>query len=367
MPTDLEEPRPQPDADSGHGQPSQEQVPDHEALPHDEEGGPVKSFLEHLEDLRWVLIKSLAAAGIGMLICLIAGNQVMTILTLPLKRAKISYPGTNQVAIFKMGTNQLARHLLSADQQQRYGPLLGTNRFAELQVELVPNGTNFTVLLVPAPAKDLHEADRLKVDLVNLGPVGGFIVALQLALYGGLVLAAPFIFYYIAGFIFPALRMTEKYYVYRGLGFGFVLFASGVAFCYFVLLPLALTASAGYSNWLGLQATQWRAEEYISFSCKFMLGMGIGFQMPVVLLTLVKIGVLNYTILSKMRRYMIVINLVLGALLTTPEVLTQVMMAIPLQLLYEVSVWIAWYWERRDRKRGGGPANPRSNSPRTPH
>src|SRR5688572_8289116 len=79
--------------------------------------------------------------------------------------------------------------------------------------------------------------------------------------------------------------------------------------------------------------------------------MGIGFQMPVVLLTLVKIGVLSYTALSKMRRYMIVINLVLGALLTTPEVLTQVMMAIPLQILYECSVWIAWYWERRDRKR----------------
>ena len=82
-----------------------------------------------------------------------------------------------------------------------------------------------------------------------------------------------------------------------------------------------------------------------------MLGMGLGFELPVVLLTLVKIGVLNYRILSKARRYMIVINLILGALLTTPEVITQVMMFIPLQLLYEASVWIAWYWERRDRKR----------------
>jgi sec-independent protein translocase protein TatC len=69
-----------------------------------------------------------------------------------------------------------------------------------------------------------------------------------------------------------------------------------------------------------------------------------------VLLTLVKIGVLNYSRLSKMRRYMIVINLVLGAILTTPEVVTQVLMAVPLQILYEVSVWVAWYWERRDRK-----------------
>jgi sec-independent protein translocase protein TatC len=351
MATDLGEPRSSSETDPAHD-------PAHDYSPHDpaespehDEGGPVKSFLEHLEDLRWVLIKSLVAAGIGMLICLIAGNRVMDILERPLKRAKYNFPGTNQVVSFKMGTNQLARHSLTEDQQQRYQPILGTNRYVDLQVELVPNGTNFSVMMVPVAKSNPEDARRLMIDLVNLSPIGGFMVALQLAIYGGLLLAAPFIFYFVAGFIFPALRMNEKYYVYRGLGFGLVLFVSGVSFCYFILLPLALTASAGYSNWLGLQATQWRAEEYISFTCKFMLGMGIGFQMPVVVLTLVKIGVLNYTILSKARRYMIVINLVLGALLTTPEVLTQVMMAIPLQCLYEASVWIAWYWERRDRKR----------------
>jgi sec-independent protein translocase protein TatC len=66
---------------------------------------------------------------------------------------------------------------------------------------------------------------------------------------------------------------------------------------------------------------------------------------------LVKIGVLNYRLLSKGRRYMIVINLVLGALLTTPEVITQILMALPLQILYEITVWITWWWERKERKR----------------
>lgn len=339
MPTELEEPRPS-HTDS-------DQIPDHEEF--GGEGGPVKSFLEHLEDLRWVLIKGLAAVGIGMLLCLIAGNQVMTILTWPLSRAEIKFPGTNQVVSVSMGTNHLGRFVLNEEQQSRYS--FGAGRFVDLKVDLVPAGTNFSLVLVPTATTNQHLAQRLAVDLVNLGPVGGFVVALQLAMYGGLVLAAPFVFYFVAGFIFPALRMNEKYYVYRGLGFGLFLFAVGISFCYFVLLPIALSASVGYSNWLGLQANQWRAEEYISFVCKFMLGMGIGFQMPVVLLTLVKIGVLNYSILSKMRRYMIVINLILGALLTTPEVITQVLMAIPLQFLYEVSVWIAWYWERRARKR----------------
>ncbi len=315
-----------------------------------EEGGPVKSFLEHLEDLRWVLIKSIAALGVGMLLCLVAGDLVVNILKSPLRHAKARYSGTNQVWTISWGTNRLWTGKLTDEQQSTLA--FGTNRYVGLKVDLVPNGTNgFLVALRPDPYTDPKTAQAMKVDLVNLSPVGGFFVALQVSLYGGVVLASPFIFYFVAGFIFPALRMKEKYYVYRGLGFGLTLFAMGVCFCYFILMPVALAASVLYSNWLGFEANQWRAEEYISFVCKFMLGMGIGFQMPVVLLTLVKIGVLSYASLSKMRRYMIVINLVLGALLTTPEVVTQVLMAVPLQLLYEISVWIAWYWERRDRKR----------------
>jgi sec-independent protein translocase protein TatC len=102
---------------------------------------------------------------------------------------------------------------------------------------------------------------------------------------------------------------------------------------------------------MGVQMPEWRAETYFSFVTKFMLGMGLGFEMPVVLLALVKIGILDYRKLASFRRYMIVVNLVLGALLTTPEVLTQVLMFVPLQILYEASVWIAWYWERKEKKK----------------
>jgi sec-independent protein translocase protein TatC len=317
--------------------------------PEEEGGGPVKTFLEHLEDLRWVLIKSIAAIGLGMLVCLIAGDRVVQILKWPLTQAKVRYPGTNQVWTVSWGTNRLGIYKLNDEQQRKSA--IGTNRYVALKVDLVPTGTNFLLSLTPDPNTDPAMAEQMKVDLQTFGPVGGFWVSLQVALYGGLVLASPFVFYFVAAFIFPALRMREKYYVYRGLGFGLTLFAAGVSFCYFILMPVALAASVLYSNWLGFEANQWRAEEYISFVCKFMIGMGIGFQMPVVLLTLVKIGVLSYTALRKMWRYMIVINLVLGALLTTPEVITQIMMAVPLYLLYEISVWIAWFWARRDRKR----------------
>ena len=331
MPTEPEADRPELDAEEEDG------------------GGPVKSFLEHLEDLRWVLIKSVVAIGIGMLVCLIAAPQVVAILKWPLVRAKIKYAGTNQVWTLSFGTNRVG--VFRLDDQQQRGFAIGTNRFVALKLEPVQIGTNLVLGLRPDPNTDPESAQHLTVNLRNFGPVAPFVVSLHLALYGGIVLASPFVFLFVATFVFPALKMREKRYVYRGLGFSVGLFFLGVGFCYFVLMPLALTASVVYSNFLGFEGNEWRAEEYISFVCKFMLGMGIGFQMPVVLLTLVKIGVLSYSSLSKMRKYMIVINLVLGALLTTPDVLTQVLMAIPLQLLYEVSVWVAWYWERRDRKR----------------
>ena len=319
-------------------------------VPEEDEGGPVKSFLEHLEDLRWVLIKSIASLGVAVLICLIGGNYVVDILKRPLRHARFSYPGTNQVVTVLLGTNHLGAFPLTVDEQTRLD--LGTNRFVAVRIEPIVIGTNNVLSWrVDNDPALVQKSQQLNVDLINLSPAQGFFVAFQVAMYGGFVLASPFIFYYVAAFIFPALRMKEKHYVYRGLGFGIGLFLVGVLFCYFALMPLALAASQKYSQWLGFAATQWKADEYIGFVCKFMLGMGLGFEMPVVILTLVKIGILNYRILSAGRKYMIVINLVLGGLLTTPEVITQLNMFLPLQILYEISVWIAWYWERQEKKK----------------
>jgi len=99
----------------------------------EEEGGPVKSFLEHLEDLRWVLIKSVTALGVAVLICLIGGNYVVLILKQPLTKTTVSYPGTNQVLTVLFATNRLGVFPLTAEQQ---GALdLGTNRFVAVRVE----------------------------------------------------------------------------------------------------------------------------------------------------------------------------------------------------------------------------------------
>jgi sec-independent protein translocase protein TatC len=325
--------------------------PNDELSPYDEEegGGPVKTFLEHLEDLRWLLIKSGAALLVCLIICLYMVNDIVWILKRPLQQAALIHTGHGYKAVVQFGTNTLTTLQLETN---RVGSLdLGTNWVSIVYAEPVLMGSNVVLSLRVDPSPPKGALERSATDLVYLDPSQPFLSSLHLALYGGFLLAAPIIFYFLAQFILPALRIREKKYVLRACAIGAGLFFAGVAFCYFFVMARALSFAEAFANWMGVKVPEWRAETYFSFVTKFMLGMGLGFELPVVLLALVKIGILDYAKLKAMRRYMIVINLILGALLTTPEVFTQVVMAIVLQILYEISVWIAWYWERRDRAR----------------
>jgi sec-independent protein translocase protein TatC len=331
-----------------------EKMPEDEVRPgvDDEgDGGPVKSFLDHLEDLRWMLVKSVVAIVLGMLVCMVAGNKLVQFLTWPLEHARGVRPIPKEVPLL-LGTNVLGR--LSA-------PALAeatgnTNPVTALHLTPVMLGTN-VILAVEPDTNIVRFAARNIPTLKNYTPLGGIMVALKLAIYGGLILSSPFLFYFIGSFVLPALKVREKKILYRAVAFGSVLFFLGVAFCYFVLAGVALIATVEFSQWLGFGADEWRAEEYISFMCQFMLGMGLGFELPVVILTLVKIGLIGYDGLTKFRRYAIVANLVIAAIATpSADPFTMFLMAIPLHLLYELSVLVAWYWQWRDRKRALNPA-----------
>ena len=316
--------------------------------PEEDQGGPVKTFLEHLEDLRWTLVKSASTIGVGFIVCLFAVNYINSLLLWPLHRAGINRPGAGQAMVsVYLGTNHLGQFRVA------------TNQFSELRfssnqvrLELVPVqvGTN-TLLTVRVPANPAAlPQPPSPIQIITLSPAGGFIVAFQVAFYGSLVFTAPIILYFLGQFILPALKQKERRFVFRGLAISSVLFFTGVAFCYFFLLPMVLNLSYLYSTWMGFPANQWQAEGYISFVCKFMLGMGLGFEEPLVLLTLVRLGILSVEGLRKFRPYMVVINLVLGAVLTTPEVITQITMFIPLQILYEISILVAAHWARQEKK-----------------
>ena len=326
--------------------------PTEESRPEEAEedgGGPVKTFLEHLEDLRWMLIKSGTALLVGMIVCLYSTNKVVSILKWPLERAALIQVGHKQKVLVKLGEEDVFSFQPATN---HIGPLdLGTNPLIILQIKPVEEGTN--IHFVARVEKDPPSSERARsaTDLVYFDPAAPFMSSLHLAFFAGILLTAPFIFYFVGEFVLPALKIKEKKYLLRAFGVGVGLFAAGVCFCYFIIMPRALKFSELFALWMGIKVPEWRAETYFGFVTKFMLGMGMGFELPVVLLALVKIGILDYAKLKAMRRYMIVINLVLGALLTTPEVFTQVVMAVVLQVLYEISVWIAWYWERKEKLR----------------
>jgi sec-independent protein translocase protein TatC len=315
----------------------------------EEGGGPVKSFLEHLEDLRWVIIKTVAVVMVAMVVCLLGAGYVVEFLKRPLEKARQYHPATRHYVSVWFETNLLKTFYLDSDQ---VGALdFGTNRSLALSLKPMQVGTNLVLALTPLSEPPAKVEDRPGPRLIFLDPISPFMSALKIAFFAGLAVAFPFVLYFVGDFVVPALKKNEKKYFSRALLFGIGLFMLGSAFCYFVVLPLALRTAEAYSYWLGVGVTDWRAETYFSLVVIFMLAMGLAFELPVVLLALVKVGILDYPKLAAARRYSIVIAVVVGALLTPPDVVTQIMMAIPLVFLYELTVWIAWYWHRRDLQR----------------
>jgi sec-independent protein translocase protein TatC len=304
-----------------------------------------KSFWGHLEDLRTALTRCAMVVGVALIVCLLFVNKLMWVLEYPLRHLQLFTKPTPTVS-FQIGPARLGPYPVSRDQFA--GLPTGDAPQVVFQVGTAAVGSEQVVTLKLQPP--VKGEEQTLVRLRNFGPAEAFFVAFKVALYASLVFAAPFWLYFVGQFILPALNVREKRFLRIWLGWGVVLFAAGVLATYFGLLPVALRASMEYSNLLGFQADEWRAEEYISFCTNFMLGMGFGFQFPLVLLTLVKAGIINHRHLAKYRRHAIVVSLFLGAILTTPEVITQVAMAVPLYLLYETCIWIAWYWDWKKRK-----------------
>jgi sec-independent protein translocase protein TatC len=197
------------------------------------------------------------------------------------------------------------------------------------------------------------------VALKNYSPTGPFTVALNIMLYGGIGLASPFLLLFLGQFVIPALRQRERAFLYRAVAVGGGLFFAGVAFCYFIIMQVMLLMTVEFSRWMGFNADEWRAEDYIGFMLKFLLGAGLSFQLPVVLLTLIRVGILSRAALARIRPYFVVVNLVFCAVITpSGDPVTLLLLAVPLHILYEISLVIAWFWERGDRRREAAGAAP---------
>jgi sec-independent protein translocase protein TatC len=201
----------------------------------------------------------------------------------------------------------------------------------------------FTILRMPLAKITEHPEQFLR----SLEITGGFSIAMQIVLWGGLLISAPIIMLLLARFVLPGLTRLERKVILGSLGFVVGLFILGVGIGYFVTLPVALKIMFGLHAWLGIRA-EWTAASYVSFAVKLLLAFGLVFELPVVVVALGYLGIVSAAFLRSKRRHAIVIILILAAVLTPgPDVFSQIVMAIPMILLYEACIWIIWLAERK--------------------
>lgn len=241
----------------------------------------LKPFLDHLEDLRWMLIKMIAALAAAMMLSFFFARQLLAVIIGPLDR-------------------------------------------------VTGNPEEF---------------------LYTLEVTGGFTLAMKLALYAGIVVACPFLLYFLAQFLLPALTPKEKSLLTPTFMAGVGLFAAGVCLGYFVVIPAGLRFFLDYNQYLGI-STRWTVDNYVSFVSHMCLAFGICFELPLVVLVLAKLGIVTYEFLRQKRPYVIVIIFIIAAVITpTTDPLNQSFLAVPMVVLYEACIWIARWMERRKAAR----------------
>ena len=185
--------------------------------------------------------------------------------------------------------------------------------------------------------------------LQGLDLTSGFSTILSIMIWGGTALAFPFIVYAILRFVFPALTNREKLIILSILVAGTGFFISGTVLAYAKTLPMVVSAFQAINAWVGLPVTTIRIEGYISIVLKTIIAFGLVFQLPVIIFVLGWFGLISSKALREKRRIAIVVSFALSMFLTPPDPMSQIVMAVPLCLLYELSTWAVWLKEKGSR------------------
>jgi sec-independent protein translocase protein TatC len=208
----------------------------------------------------------------------------------------------------------------------------------------------FRSVLVRVMQAPLRDVDPQVGALKALGITDSLVISFHLAFYAGIVISFPLLLYFVAEFVLPALTAVEKRFLFPAIGGSFALFLFGVMIGYWWLLPKTILFFFRDTQSLGWAPT-WTVQQYYSFVTKFILGFGLAFELPVVVLALVYFGLITYKFMARTRPYAVVLIFILAAIIApTPDLLTLVAMALPMSLLYESCIWIAWVMERRKER-----------------
>ena len=188
---------------------------------------------------------------------------------------------------------------------------------------------NYIDILIPILIKPVGR-------LVFISPQEAFIVNIKIAFLGGLFLSSPVILYQLWRFISRALKRNEKKYALIFGLLSFVFFISGCVFGYFIIIPIGMNFLLGFSS--EFVRPMISISKYVSFAATLIFAFSLVFQLPLIILFLTQIGVVTPKFLSKRRKEVLVFIFILAAVFTPPDVITQILMALPLIILYELGV-----------------------------
>ncbi len=222
---------------------------------------------------------------------------------------------------------------------------LGLSVLALIVMFFIAYGFHEAILeWISAPLNDaLRTVGKTSANAANgmmtTNQVGGaFFVALKVSFFAGAVGAFPVILYQLWAFVAPALYANEKKMILPFILGGTIMFAIGVLFAYYFVTPLGFTFLIEFGSF---QFTPMiNIEEYVDFFTRVMFGFGIAFELPIFAYTLALLGMINDRHMIEFFRYAVVIIFIVAAILTPPDVMTQILMAVPLMILYGISIFI---------------------------
>ncbi len=278
-------------------------------------------FLRHLEDFRKMVIRCFVALVVGFLACLPVADRLIGVLRAPAEPyVEKSTEATLRASELRL---RIPVEALAAPRQDE-----GGEAYYEVPAELL------------LPGSDAAPQGVIRLQFSE--PAAAIKMWLSVAFFGGLLLSLPALVFFIGLFVMPGVRDAERKVMTRIALFSGGLFILGIAMGYKITLPLALGLMLKIGGTLGGESI-WFYNRYIAFTLQLLLGFGLAFQLPVVILILGKMGLVDARMLREKRRHMIVALLVLAMILTPPDVMTQLLMAAPLILLYEFCIWFLYF------------------------
>ncbi len=198
--------------------------------------------------------------------------------------------------------------------------------------------------------RPLDRMEGINADLVTFSPTEPFMTVLKVSIYAGLLVALPIVLWQAWAFIMPALYEGEKKAILPYVAFTTFLFLAGVVFGYFVVLPVGLGFLVGYGGEIFVQ--QLRAAEYISFVSLFLLGFGVVFEIPAVMLMVGSAGLVDAATMKRVRKYAFIVIAVLAMVITpSQDPVSMLLMMAPLAFLYELGIVLTRISDRRRRRR----------------